>query len=86
VRFALLGPLSVNDDEGPVKVTGKLRRTLLAALLLDAGTPVSADRLAELLWGPERPRAPRRRCTTSSCGCGRRSATRTASAPCRPAI
>ena len=53
MRFALLGPLSVHDDEGPVKVTGKLRRTLLAALLLDAGTPVSADRLAALLWGPE---------------------------------
>jgi len=53
VRFALLGPLSVRDDEGPVKLTGKLRRTLLAALLLDAGTPVSADRLAGLLWGPD---------------------------------
>jgi DNA-binding SARP family transcriptional activator len=53
VRFALLGPLSVNDGAGPVKVTGKLRRTLLAALLLDAGTPVSADRLAALLWGPD---------------------------------
>jgi DNA-binding SARP family transcriptional activator len=53
VRFALLGPLSVSDGAGPVKVTGKLRRTLLAALLLDAGTPVSADRLAALLWGPD---------------------------------
>jgi len=53
VRFTLLGPLSVNDDEGPVNVTGKLRRTLLATLLLDAGTPVSSDRLAELLWGPD---------------------------------
>ena len=52
MRFALLGPLSVSDDAGgPVKVTGLLRRTLLAALLLDAGTPVSADRLAALLWG-----------------------------------
>ena len=53
MRFALLGPLSVEDDAGPVKVTGKLRRTLLAALLLDAGTPISADRLAALLWGPD---------------------------------
>ena len=53
MRFALLGPLSVRDDEAPVRVTGKLRRTLLAALLLDAGTPVSADRLAGLLWGPD---------------------------------
>jgi DNA-binding SARP family transcriptional activator/tetratricopeptide (TPR) repeat protein len=53
VRFALLGPLSAADDEGPVRITGRLRRTLLAALLLEAGRPVSADRLAELLWGPE---------------------------------
>jgi hypothetical protein len=42
VRFALLGQLSVDDGADPVKVTGKLRRTLLAAPLLDAGTPVSA--------------------------------------------
>ena len=53
MRFTLLGPLSVHDDEGPVDVAGKLRRTLLAALLLDAGTPVSAGRLAALLWGPD---------------------------------
>ena len=53
MRFTLLGPLSVHDGEGPVNITGRLRRTLLAALLLDAGTPVSADRLAALLWGPD---------------------------------
>lgn len=51
MRFALLGPLSVHDDRGPVQVAGRLRRTLLAALLLEAGTPVSTDRLAGLLWG-----------------------------------
>jgi DNA-binding SARP family transcriptional activator len=53
VRFALLGPLSVHDGSGPVPVAGRLRRTLLAALLLEAGTPVSTDRLAELLWGTD---------------------------------
>jgi DNA-binding SARP family transcriptional activator len=53
VRFALLGPLSVHDDFGPIPVAGRLRRTLLAALLLEAGTPVSTDRLADLLWGTE---------------------------------
>jgi DNA-binding SARP family transcriptional activator/Flp pilus assembly protein TadD len=53
VRFALLGPLSVHDQSGEISVAGRLRRTLLAALLLDAGTPVSTDRLAALLWGAE---------------------------------
>ncbi|HET9173472.1 MAG TPA: BTAD domain-containing putative transcriptional regulator [Actinospica sp.] len=53
MRFALLGPLSVRGDAGPIPVAGRLRRALLAALLLEAGTPVSTDRLAELLWGTE---------------------------------
>ena len=53
MRFALLGPLTVLDASGPVPVAGRLRRALLAALLLEAGTPVSTDRLAALLWGTE---------------------------------
>jgi DNA-binding SARP family transcriptional activator len=53
VRFALLGPLSAHGPAGPIPVAGRLRRTLLAALLLEAGAPVSTDRLAELLWGTE---------------------------------
>ncbi|HWG23837.1 AfsR/SARP family transcriptional regulator [Actinospica sp.] len=53
MRFALLGPLSAHGESGPIPVAGRLRRTLLAALLLEAGTPVSTDRLAELLWGTE---------------------------------
>ena len=51
MHFSLLGPLSVRDDRGPVELRGGLRRTLLAALLLHAGTPVSVDRLTECLWG-----------------------------------
>jgi DNA-binding SARP family transcriptional activator len=58
VRFALLGPLSVHDGSGPIPVAGRLRRTLLAALLLEAGTPVSTDRLADLLWGAAADNAP----------------------------
>jgi DNA-binding SARP family transcriptional activator len=56
MRFALLGPVQVHGDEAPVEIRGSLRRTLLAALLLSRGSVVSADRLAELIWG-ERPPA-----------------------------
>ena len=56
MRFALLGPVRVRGDDGPVEIRGALRRTLLAALLLHRGTAVSADRLSELIWG-ERPPA-----------------------------
>ena len=56
MRFALLGPVQVHGDDGPVEIRGALRRTLLAALLLRRGSVVSADRLGELIWG-ERPPA-----------------------------
>lgn len=55
MRFGVLGPLTVHGDGGPVRVGGRLRRTLLAALLLENGAPVSEDRLTELLWGPAAP-------------------------------
>lgn len=55
MQYALLGPVQVSDDEGPLEINGTLRRTLLAALLLRPNQVVSADHLAELLWG-DRPR------------------------------
>ncbi|HEX4787071.1 MAG TPA: AfsR/SARP family transcriptional regulator, partial [Actinospica sp.] len=56
VRFAVLGPLAVSLDDGTaVPIRGGQRRTLLAALLLAGGAPVSADRLADLLWGAGAP-------------------------------
>ncbi|HET9171474.1 MAG TPA: BTAD domain-containing putative transcriptional regulator [Actinospica sp.] len=54
MRFALLGPVQVHGDEGPVEIRGTLRRTLLAALLLHHDAVVSADRLSDMIWG-ERP-------------------------------
>ena len=61
IRFSLLGPLRVTtaDATGATKATeieirGKVRQTLLAALLLEAGTVVSLDRLVDLLWAAER--------------------------------
>ena len=56
MRFSLLGPLQVMGEGGTaVQVHGTLRRTLLAELLLNAGSVVSADRLAELLWPSDAP-------------------------------
>ncbi|GAA3841923.1 BTAD domain-containing putative transcriptional regulator [Saccharothrix violaceirubra] len=58
MRFGVLGPLVVWDDDGtPVAVPETKVRALLAELLLAAGRPVSADRLVEVLWdGRERSR------------------------------
>jgi DNA-binding SARP family transcriptional activator len=51
VRFRLLGPLLLEHDEGEVVVVGGPRlRVLLAALLLHANEPVSADALADVVW------------------------------------
>jgi predicted ATPase/DNA-binding SARP family transcriptional activator/tetratricopeptide (TPR) repeat protein len=56
VEFRVLGTLEVLDNGGhPVELRGSKLRTLLAALLLRAGQPVSADRLADLLWGDSPP-------------------------------
>ena len=48
--FAILGPLLVHDGETPVDVPKGRQRALLVALLLQAGKPVSADALAEVMW------------------------------------
>jgi DNA-binding SARP family transcriptional activator len=54
VRFGVLGPVEARlPDGGPVAVGGPQVRALLAMLLLDAGRPVSADRLVEGLYGTE---------------------------------
>ncbi|WP_051450776.1 AfsR/SARP family transcriptional regulator [Actinospica robiniae] len=53
MRFALLGPVRVTGVDGPLEINGTLRRTLLAALLLRANEVVSADQLADLLWGDQ---------------------------------
>ena len=55
MRFALLGPVQVHGEDGPLEIRGAVRRTLLAALLLHADTVVSADRLSEYLWGANQP-------------------------------
>ncbi|MGW5675057.1 BTAD domain-containing putative transcriptional regulator [Streptomyces sp. NPDC003860] len=56
MRYGVLGPLAVWDDEGlPVKVPEAKVRALLADLLAHGGGPVSADRLIEDLWADRPP-------------------------------
>ena len=51
MRFSLLGPLVVTASSGGrAALSGPRLRILLAALLLHANVPVSADELAEAVW------------------------------------
>jgi predicted ATPase/DNA-binding SARP family transcriptional activator len=59
VRIRLLGPLTVSHADGSaVDLAGARLRTLLAALALGAGHPVSSARLIDTLWPDERPGNP----------------------------
>jgi len=51
----LLGPLEVHLGDGPAQLGPRKQRAVLAMLALEAGRTVSADRLAEGLWGDEPP-------------------------------
>jgi DNA-binding SARP family transcriptional activator/uncharacterized membrane protein YgcG len=53
MEFRVLGPLEVRSPSGVVPVPGARPRTILAVLLLHANEPVSAERLAEALFGSE---------------------------------
>ena len=51
----LLGPLEVRLGDGPVELGPRKQRAVLAMLALEPGRTVSADRLAEGLWGDALP-------------------------------
>lgn len=55
MKFAILGPLEVRDDQGPVALGGPKPRAVLAVLLLHGNEPVGAERLAMAVWGDEAP-------------------------------
>ncbi|MEV4310804.1 BTAD domain-containing putative transcriptional regulator [Actinocrispum sp. NPDC049592] len=59
MKFGVLGPLAVWTADGrEVRVPEAKVRMLLAALLVSEGRPVSADRLADDLWGDRPPGNP----------------------------
>src|SRR3954447_9006447 len=51
----LLGPIELRLDGRPIELGPRKQRAVLAMLALEAGRTVSADRLAEGLWGDEAP-------------------------------
>jgi predicted ATPase/DNA-binding SARP family transcriptional activator len=56
VRFRLLGPVEVLADDGtPLALNSERERTLIAALVLAANRPVTANRLMEALWDDDPP-------------------------------
>ncbi|MFJ5534343.1 BTAD domain-containing putative transcriptional regulator [Streptomyces sp. NPDC093261] len=56
MRFGILGPLDIRTEDGaPLDAGGPRPRALLTLLLLDAGRTVSAERLADGLYGDEPP-------------------------------
>ncbi|MEU0567444.1 BTAD domain-containing putative transcriptional regulator [Nonomuraea sp. NPDC005983] len=59
IEFRVLGPLEVGVLGRPVRLGGLRQRSLLAALLLDAGRVVSVDRLAAAVWGEHLPESVR---------------------------
>ncbi|BCL30070.1 BTAD domain-containing putative transcriptional regulator [Streptomyces aurantiacus] len=58
-EFGILGPLAVTRDGRRVDVCAAQLRTLLAALLVDAGRVVPVDALVGRLWGDVPPRGAR---------------------------
>ncbi|MEV5383257.1 BTAD domain-containing putative transcriptional regulator [Streptomyces sp. NPDC052721] len=56
MRFGILGPVEIHTDDGtPLGPGGPRPRALLTLLLLDAGRPVSVERLLDGLYGAEPP-------------------------------
>ena len=55
MEFKILGPFEVSNERGAVALGGAKSRVVLAVLLLNANKPVSAERLAQALWGEDAP-------------------------------
>jgi DNA-binding SARP family transcriptional activator len=55
VGVDMLGPLVVSVDGRPVEVSAPKLRTLLVVLAMEAGSPVSLDRLATAVWNDNPP-------------------------------
>ena len=53
MEFRILGPLEVRAGGRAIALGGEKRRALLSMLLLHANEPVSAERLAQALWGED---------------------------------
>ena len=55
MEFRILGPVEAVDDGRTVPIASARQRALLALLVLHPNAPLSADRIAEALWGDSPP-------------------------------
>lgn len=55
MRFGILGPLEVRDEQGVVQLGAAKQRALLGVLLLHVNETVSTSRLIDELWGEQPP-------------------------------
>ena len=69
LAVTLLGPVAAAVRDRPVRLTGRLGRTALAALALHDGGPSRWTRWSTPCGGMRRRPRPARRCTTRSPGC-----------------
>jgi DNA-binding SARP family transcriptional activator len=56
LRFRILGPLEVRDEQAAIALGGPRQRALLVALLLRAGRVVPTEQLVDELYGAEPPK------------------------------
>src|SRR5215207_1739425 len=59
LSFELLGPLAVTVDGEQVPIGGPRTQALLAALLLERGSVLTAERLVGVIWGDAAPASAR---------------------------
>ncbi|MPY98523.1 MAG: hypothetical protein GEU97_11100 [Actinophytocola sp.] len=64
-RFALLGPLTIDHGDVPVRLAGRRQQIVLAVLLLDAGRVVPPERLVDAVWPDDPPRTAREQVQTA---------------------
>jgi DNA-binding SARP family transcriptional activator len=55
IRFSVLGSLQVFAGDQCLRLEGRKRRLMLAVMLVHANEVVSIDRLADAVWGDQRP-------------------------------
>jgi WD40 repeat protein/DNA-binding SARP family transcriptional activator len=59
MQFRILGPLEVENGDGPIPLGGRKQRAVLAHLLIRANEVVPASTLIDELWGEEPPETAR---------------------------
>lgn len=56
MRFEILGPLRVADEDEYLNLGGRNQRIVLARMLCDPGRPVTTDSLISAIWGDQPPK------------------------------